>query len=358
MTQSLTKAVLLTGAAARISQEVAMLDQLMDWKEPPVNGLPLTLSQDDTLLAGFSSGSLNLAAINACFSSGSQLGWDTYYKQQVLFPLRNKDVYKINLPLQIPLLSTDPLRVTLTNFLAAMNCKEPKDLPFYSYILTCSLPSLRKRKTMWLCSQTEEDYDLNLADVFMSSTAIPIVFPSQRIHYFDNPSQLFPGYPFVDGGTLGTFDQFGNNLGEYVNQNQPFETLYIISPMREKAEVERIALRNYLEEINMEISKERKILVRIEEDMMVKIVENMENVSLNTFLKFLTALNNWRSNDNQPMATNIYVSIPSMAENFGILNFNKEQEQYQAVLDWGADHKDKIAVPIQQYIDEHQVDLV
>jgi hypothetical protein len=121
MTQPLTKAVLLTGAAARISQEVAILDQLMDWKEPPVNGLPLTLSQDDTLLAGFSSGSLNLAAINACFSTGSSLDWDTYYKQTVLFPLRNKDVYKINWPLQIPLLSTDPLRITLTNFLTAMN---------------------------------------------------------------------------------------------------------------------------------------------------------------------------------------------------------------------------------------------
>jgi hypothetical protein len=353
MNQPLSKAILLTGAAARISQEVAMFDLLRASKE-----IKLTVSQDDTLLAGFSSGSLNLAAINACFSTGSQLGWETYYKQQVLFPLRNKDVFKINLPLQIPLLSTDPLRVTLTNFLTAMNCKEPKDLPFYSYILTCSLPSLRKRKTMWICSQNEDDYGLNLADVFMASTAIPIVFPSQRIHYFDNPSQLFPGYPFVDGGTLGTFDEFGNNLGEYVNQNQPFDTLYIISPMREKAEAESIAIKLFLEDIYSEISKEHKKLVRVEDKMFAKIFEHLENISMNTFLKFLMALNNWRSAKNQPMANEIFVSIPSMAENFGILNFNKEQEQYQAVLDWGAAHTDKIAVPLQQYINDHQDDLV
>ena len=56
MTQPLTKAVLLTGAAARISQEVALFDQLQAMKG-------LTVSQDDTLLAGFSSGSLNLAEI-------------------------------------------------------------------------------------------------------------------------------------------------------------------------------------------------------------------------------------------------------------------------------------------------------
>ena len=62
MAQKLKTAVLLTGAAARISQEVAMLDQLRDKKG-------LVLSQDETLLTGFSSGSLNLAAINACFSS-------------------------------------------------------------------------------------------------------------------------------------------------------------------------------------------------------------------------------------------------------------------------------------------------
>ncbi len=63
MTQKLKTAVLLTGAAARISQEVAMLDKLMDPK-----GCGLKISQDDTLVAGFSSGSLNLAAINACLA--------------------------------------------------------------------------------------------------------------------------------------------------------------------------------------------------------------------------------------------------------------------------------------------------
>jgi len=67
MTPKLTTAVLITGAAARISQEVAMFDKLRD---PKFRGdKALKVSQGDTLLAGFSSGSLNLAAINACFSN-------------------------------------------------------------------------------------------------------------------------------------------------------------------------------------------------------------------------------------------------------------------------------------------------
>jgi len=355
MTQ-LTKAILLTGAAARISQEVAMFDLLMATKDQ-TKGLPLTISQDDTLLAGFSSGSLNLAAINACFRNCCKLPWEAYYKQQVLFPLRNNNVFKINFPPKIPLLDTAPLRKTLTNFLATMNCSEPKDLPFYSFILTCSLPSIRKRKTIWINNHNQDDLLLNLADVFMSSTAIPVVFPSQEIRYYDDPSKLLPGDPFVDGGTLGTFDDFANNLGEYVNQNQPFDRLYIISPMREKGETESKALKEFLEKCHEEINGEKDSIKNIEEEIMVKMVEHLENISLNTFLKFLAALNNWRSTKNQPMASEIFVSIPAMEKNFGILNFNDEEEQYQAVIDWAANHLDKIAIPLQQYLDDHQDEM-
>ena len=189
MSQSLSKAVLLTGAAARISQEVALFDQLRGIKESSLKGLPLTVSQDDTLLTGFSSGSLNLAAINACFSNGCTLNWDSYYKQQVLFPLRNQDVYKIKM---FPW-DTTPLCETITKFLNTMNCEKPEDLAFYSFILTFSWSEL---ETIWVCSQNEEDFYLNLTDVFMASTAIPVLFPSQKIGFVDRQTSSFPGGQF------------------------------------------------------------------------------------------------------------------------------------------------------------------
>ena len=60
MKNKITTAILVTGAAARISQEVACIDKLIENKG-------LVINEDNTMLAGFSSGSLNLLAMNACF---------------------------------------------------------------------------------------------------------------------------------------------------------------------------------------------------------------------------------------------------------------------------------------------------
>ncbi len=81
------KAVFLTGAAARISQEVAILDLLM---ERAVN--PLTLSPADTLITGFSSGGLNVSAINASVSNGEfdKDKWVSW--RDFLFDIKNENI--------------------------------------------------------------------------------------------------------------------------------------------------------------------------------------------------------------------------------------------------------------------------
>jgi hypothetical protein len=331
MTQPLKTALLLTGAAARISQEVALFDQLQAKKG-------LSISQIDTLLAGFSSGSLNLAAINACFCNGSTLNWDTYYKQQVLFPLRNKDVFKIKM---LPF-DTSPLRVTIQEFLDKMHCQKVGDLPFYSQILTFSW---RRLETLWACSQDANQYYINLTDIFMASTAIPILFPSQKIHCQPGQQMDFPDGQFADGGTGGTFKRFEEYIGEYVSQNGPFDTLYIISPMRETAEKERKSFVDFLKENNKESTGS------------IQIDDHLENISMNIFLKFLKKLDEWEYND-QPMAREIYVCIPEMEKNFSILNFDKQKEQYDAVTKWIASNPDKLAIPLKQFLNEHQEEII
>ncbi|MCK9205481.1 MAG: hypothetical protein M0P66_00070 [Salinivirgaceae bacterium] len=329
-TPSLKTAVFLTGAAARISQEVALLDQLMAQKG-------LTLSQDQTLLAGFSSGSLNLAAINACFSKGSKLGWDKYYKQSVLFPLRNSQVYKVKL---LPF-DTNPLRDTVTTFVKNMDCQWMGDLPFHSYILTFSW---KEMETLWACSRDDNQKAINLVDMFMASTAIPVLFPSQEIHCQPGKTSNFPDGRFADGGTGGTFKQFEHYLGTYVAANGPFDKLYIISPMREKADKESRLMKAFLK-------AEHKGGIDF-----AKLDDHLGNISLNTFLKFCERLNNWSFNG-KPMANEIYVSIPQMKRNFNILNFNRQQKQYETVGQWIKDHPEKLAIPIQEYLDEHKEEL-
>jgi len=331
MTQQLTKAILLTGAAARISQEVAIFDQLQIRKG-------LTVSQDDTLLAGFSSGSLNLAAINACFSTGSNLPWDDYYKKQVLFPIRNKDVYKItSLPFD-----TTPLKNTLTTFLNKMNCQKVGDLAFYSSILSFSWNEL---DTLWACSNDMEQYYINSLDMFMASTAIPVVFPSQQISCVEGQTSNFPDGQFADGGTGGCFINFGNSLGKYVSNNGQFDVMYIISPMREKAEKEKTSFDKYLT---------KKKIAGVESS---KMDLHLENISLNGFLKFLKKLDEWECNG-QPMAKEIYVCIPQMAKNSFIMNFNKQEKKYNDVKEWVLQNPDKLAIPLKQYLEEHNDEIV
>lgn len=331
MTQKLKTAVLLTGAAARISQEVAMFDQLQAQKG-------LSISQDDTLLTGFSSGSLNLAALNACFSNGSKLDWDKYYKQTVLFPLQNSDVYKIN---GIPF-DTDPLRKTIQKFVDTMNCKDVGDLPFHSYILTFSWEQLFKLKepTLWACSRVDGQKYINLTDMFMASTAIPIAFPKQQIHCEPGHTMDFPGGYFSDGGTKGTFDNFDQYLGGYVRQNEPFDNMYIISPMRETPESDHEEIFKLLQDNS----------TRAED--VLGIIDHLKNISMNGFLDFLIKLKAWSYNG-MPMAKNIFISIPEMEKNFPIINFNLQKLQYDAVTAWVASNPDKLAVPIDQFLSNH-----
>ncbi|HCT29795.1 MAG TPA: hypothetical protein DIW31_03455 [Bacteroidales bacterium] len=319
-------AILLTGAAARISQEVALFDQLRAQKS-------LTVSPDDTLLVGFSSGSLNLAAINACFTKGSKLDWDKYYKQTVLFPLKNSDVYKID---GIPF-DTTPLRNTIQKFVDTMGCKNVGDLGFHSYIITFSW---RELKTLWACSRVEGQQYINLTDMFMSSTAIPVAFPWQEIHCETGHTMDFPKGHFADGGTHGTFDNFDEYLGKYVKTNGQFENMYIISPMREKSEDGH--------EEAVSIVKNNTSSA----DDISKFIDHLKHISMNGFLDFLQKLNSWNYKGSA-IAKNIYISIPEMASNFPIIDFDQEEKQYNAVTDWVSQNPEKLAIPIDQFLKTH-----
>lgn len=318
----LKQAILLTGAAARISQEVAIIDKLRELKG-------VQISQKDTLLAGYSSGSLNIAAINACFSEGSNLDWDTYFKNEVLFQIRNKDVFSYGIPLD-----TEPLRARLTTFCETMNCKVLGDLPFYSFIMSFSN---KIRNTIWACSRDKNQRNISLVDMLMASTAIPIVFPAQTISYKPDSPRDLPDGKYSDGGTQGTFINFEKYIGEYVIQNGSFETMYVISPMRDK-----------ISKIQQMVDSLPRFesLVKTDAD---KIFKHFENISLKTFFNFLTELNDWRHND-KPIAKNIFVCIPQMKKNFNIMNFDNQEEQYYAVIKWVENNPEKLAMPVDEYL--------
>ena len=112
---------------------------------------------------------------------------------------------------------TNPLRKTIEKFLKQSGLEYIKDLQCRTDILTCEIePFHLKLETRWIKTTNKKDDKLKVEDVLMCSTAIPVLFPCQRIglHWY------------WDGGTKGTFDDYDNNIPNEINK------LYVISPQR------------------------------------------------------------------------------------------------------------------------------
>jgi hypothetical protein len=323
--------IMVTGAAARISQEVACIDKLRSEKG-------LRISQKDTMLAGFSSGSLNLLALNSCFRDEAPLSWDNDYKANLLWTLRNADIFNLK-GLHLSLLNTKPFRKTLEGFLTKAGVHEYGDLPFDSFVLTLSD---REKETVWANNfEATNQKVLNASDLFMSSTAIPVVFPWQKIRDSNSAERNFPNGHFNDGGTKGQFINFEDTIGAYVLENGPFESLDIVSPMRESGTdaVEELAegLRN----------------IGIKEFVKDELGKFASGHAFGAFLTFLEAIQSWQV-ANGPLAKTITVNIPRMATNYGILDFNTEEKQYNSTIDWIEANPNDFAVPLDEFVRRHQ----
>jgi hypothetical protein len=323
--------IMVTGAAARISQEVACIDKLR-------SGKGLRISQEDTMLAGFSSGSLNLLALNSCFRDNAPLSWDTDYKTNLLWKLTNDKVFKHG-GLHLSLLNTDPLRETLNGFLGEANFHIFGDLPFESFVLTLSD---HVHNTEWANNfEASNQKALIASDLFMASTAIPVIFPWQKIGDTNSGERNFPEGHFNDGGTKGQFINFEESIGTYVLENGPFESIDIISPMRESGTDAQAKLEEGLKSIGLkEFAKD-------------KLGDFAAGHSFSAFLTFLEAIQAWQAK-NGPLAKSISVNIPRMDKNYGILDFNDEQAEYNSVCDWIDANPNDFAVPLDEFVSRHQ----
>ena len=76
----------------------------------------------------------------------------------------------------------------------------------------------------------------------------------------------------------------------------------------------------------------------------------------NVHWQFLKAIQTWQET-NGPIAKDVYVNIPRLKQNFGILNFNEEKEQYDAVVKWINENPDQLAVPLNVFVNMHEPQL-
>jgi predicted acylesterase/phospholipase RssA len=310
-------AIIITGAAARIPQEAALLEQL--YKTGQLNNV--------VFIGGASSGALNTVMLNAILSK--KITWKQYIGW--LSEIRTKDIYISDgekLPVDI-----EPLRHFLTRIVNdSLGYYQMKDLPITSAISITDINMLGMHKKNYRLSNkkinTESDPNLNVVDVLMASTAFPIVFPEERI---PNVTTL-PDHTFADGG-----------IGD---DHIPYTGLLDFIQYREQS-VKKVIIVSRKSDLEPDVSEELKTLGITDKGFFDKLGISLDEILYKGFLKAMKAL----QKEAPGLAERTKVYIPDFPNNFLLLNFNDLEEQYKVTKAWALKHN---PVPMEVYLSENE----
>lgn len=292
-------AIIITGAAAKIAQEAALLQSLYERGE----------LNDVVFISGASSGALNAVMLNAVLEK--KLTWQQYI--EIFADIKNDDIFRIDkkgLPV-----SNEPLRQLLQEVLVnRLGYKTLADLPIPTAISVVSLrPSPLSEGTYRFCNRKinrESDSSLNLVDVLMASTAYPLVFPPARI----NGIKTIPDIPYYDGG-----------IGD---DRVPFQALIDFENYR-KQPVERVIIISRKRDADMTLAQELKPFG----------YELKAKGNNNLSPDVLTSMGFWRRlehlNKRYPeLADKTWVFVPDYDYSFPMFDFNNLKEQYELTYQW------------------------
>jgi len=310
-------AILITGAAARIPQEAALLEQL--YKTGELN--------DVVFIAGDSSGALNTVMLNAILSK--KITWKQYIGW--LKKIRNNDIYISNgkeLPVNV-----QPLRHFLTRIVNdSLGYFKMKDLPIASAISITDISMLGMHKKNYRLSNKkiniESDPNLNIVDVLMASTAFPIVFPEERI---PNATTL-PDHSFADGG-----------IGD---DHIPFNGLLDFIQYREQS-VKKVIIVSRKSDSEPDVSEELKTLGITDKGFFDKMGISLDEILYRGFIKAMEAF----KKEAPDLIEHTFVYIPDFPENFLLLDFNDLGQQYDVTKKWAQNHQ---PIPMEVYLSENE----
>lgn len=306
-------AIAMTGAAARIVQEVALLEELQKtgWLRKPC------------FISGTSSGALNTVMLNAILSN--RFSWDRYHN--ILFNLKSEDVF-IRDGNKLPL-NTDPLKNLLIRTIRdSLGFDSLGSLAYPSAISITDIRVLplgtRTYRMSNIKMNKESDPAADLIDVLMASTAIPVIFPPVRF-------QLASGLPtttFIDGGVAEDHIPYQAIIQYEKYRGVGIDTLIIVSRKCDTTS---------------QLSNEMENFGAKDKQLFEKIGVRIENMAHEGFIRQMKALQ-----ANYPeLAAHTYIYIPDFEENFHLLDFNQMKEQYEITAKWAKTHK---PVPLDEYL--------
>jgi predicted acylesterase/phospholipase RssA len=290
----------MTGAAARIPQEAALLEELYN----------RGLLKNVVFISGVSSGALNAVGLNAILTG--KMTWDEYRK--ILFGIKNSDIFIMN-GKKLPV-NTGPERQFLTNiFEKRLGYHKMGDLPITTAISFTDLKDFDMKKVVYrMCSRkinNETDTTLSLVDVLMASTAFPIAFPTARIKNV----KTIPDDEYLDGG-----------VGE---DHIPYHALLEFEKHRGVG-VERVYIISRKSDSIPEVSEELKALGINDNGLFDKMGISLDNILKKGIIKRLVAY----VTEAPELIPLTWIWIPEFRGNFLMFDFEKLQEQYTLTTKW------------------------
>jgi len=298
-------AIIMTGAAARIPQEAALLEQLFE----------RGLLKNVVFISGVSSGALNAVMLNGILSG--KLTWTEY--KQILFNLKSSDIFVEHKDKKLPV-NTEPARNLFKKITEdKLGYNQIGDLPIMTEISITDLKDLDlRRKVYRMCSRKineETDTTLSLVDIMMASTAFPIAFPPVKIR----DAKTIPDVDYVDGG-----------VGD---DHIPFQALLEFQKFRGKG-VEKVYIISRKSDSIPQISEELRLLGINDKGRFDRLGVSLDNILQKGMLKRLKAY----AEEAPEMITRSYIWVPDFEENFLMFNFNNLKEQYLVTAQWAKTH--------------------
>ncbi len=306
-------AIIMTGAAARIPQEAALLEELYN----------RGMLKNVVFISGVSSGALNSVMLNGILSG--KITFPEY--REILYNLNNSDIF-IQEGKKLPV-NTEPARKFFTSVVEdRLGYHSIGDLPYTTSISFTHLNEMDLKKTVYrMCSRdinAESDETLNLVDILMASTSFPIAFPAVRIRNV----KTIPNVKYIDGG-----------VGE---DHIPFKALLDFEKYRGLG-VEKVYFISRKSDSIPEVSEELKALGINDKGSFDKLGISLDNILKKGLIKRLKAFS-VQAPELVPLS---YVWIPDFEKDFLMFSFSNMKEQYELTSNWAKTHD---PVPLADYL--------
>jgi hypothetical protein len=306
-------AIIMTGAAARLPQEAALLEALYN----------RGLLKNVVFISGVSSGALNSVMLNGILSG--KMTWKEY--KDIIFNIKNEDIF-IQEGKKLPV-NTEPARKFITNVVEnKLHYKKIGDLPYFTEISFTNIRKIDLKKTVYrMCSKkinAETDTTLSLVDILMASTSFPVAFPGVHIRNV----KTIPDVDYIDGG-----------VGE---DHIPFHALLDFEKFRGYG-VEKVYIISRKSDSIPSVSEELKTLGVNDRGVFDKFGISIDNILRKGLIRRLRAY----AVEAPDLVPRTYIYIPDFDQEFLMFNFGKLKEQYDVTSNWAKTHD---PIPIAEYL--------